>query len=205
MLNIMENEAIILEHNMCKTWDELEVAIKDCKKCKLCQNRTNIVIEDGNRNADVMLIGEGPGADEDKQGVPFVGKAGQLMNKAFEGLGIDRSKLYIANIVKCRPPNNRVPQEDEAQACLNYLRNQVLLVSPKIIVLMGSTALKNILGADHKITTSRGNWIEKKEILYMPTWHPAALLRDDTKKIDFWHDFEKIIAKCDELQIDISK
>ena len=152
-----------------------------------------------------MLIGEGPGADEDRQGVPFVGRAGQLMNKAFEGLGIDRSKLYIANIVKCRPPNNRVPQEDEAQACLDYLRNQVLLVSPKIIVLMGSTALKNILGAEHKITTSRGSWIEKKGILYMPTWHPAALLRDDTKKIDFWHDFEKIIAKCDELQIDISK
>lgn len=198
MLNIME-------HYMCKTWDELEAEIKGCKKCKLCQNRTNIVIEDGNRNADVMLIGEGPGADEDRQGVPFVGRAGQLMNKAFEGLGIDRSKLYIANIVKCRPPNNRVPQEDEAQACLDYLRNQVLLVSPKIIVLMGSTALKNILGAEHKITTSRGSWIEKKGILYMPTWHPAALLRDDTKKIDFWHDFEKIIAKCDELQIDISK
>ena len=198
MLNIME-------HYMCKTWDELEAEIKGCKKCKLCQNRTNIVIEDGNRNADVMLIGEGPGADEDRQGVPFVGRAGQPMNKAFEGLGIDRSKLYIANIVKCRPPNNRVPQEDEAQACLDYLRNQVLLVSPKIIVLMGSTALKNILGAEHKITTSRGSWIEKKGILYMPTWHPAALLRDDTKKIDFWHDFEKIIAKCDELQIDISK
>ncbi len=194
-----------MEHYMCKTWDELEAEIKGCKKCKLCQNRTNIVIEDGNRNADVMLIGEGPGADEDRQGVPFVGRAGQLMNKAFEGLGIDRSKLYIANIVKCRPPNNRVPQEDEAQACLDYLRNQVLLVSPKIIVLMGSTALKNILGAEHKITTSRGSWIEKKGILYMPTWHPAALLRDDTKKIDFWHDFEKIIAKCDELQIDISK
>ena len=194
-----------MEHYMCKTWDELEAEIKGCKKCKLCQNRTNIVIEDGNRNADVMLIGEEPGADEDRQGVPFVGRAGQLMNKAFEGLGIDRSKLYIANIVKCRPPNNRVPQEDEAQACLDYLRNQVLLVSPKIIVLMGSTALKNILGAEHKITTSRGSWIEKKGILYMPTWHPAALLRDDTKKIDFWHDFEKIIAKCDELQIDISK
>ena len=194
-----------MENYMCKTWYELEAEIKGCKKCKLCQNRTNIVIEDGNRNADVMLIGEGPGADEDRQGVPFVGRAGQLMNKAFEGLGIDRSKLYIANIVKCRPPNNRVPQEDEAQACLDYLRNQVLLVSPKIIVLMGSTALKNILGAEHKITTSRGSWIEKKGILYMPTWHPAALLRDDTKKIDFWHDFEKIIAKCDELQIDISK
>ena len=109
-----------------------------------------------------MFIGEGPGADEDKQGIPFVGKAGQLMNKAFEGLGIDRKKIYIANIVKCRPPNNRVPEEDEAQACLNYLRNQVILVKPQIIVLMGSTALQNILGKEYKITASRGHWIEKK-------------------------------------------
>ena len=114
-----------------------------------------------------MFVGEGPGADEDKQGVPFVGKAGQLMNKAFEGLGIDRKKLYIANIVKCRPPNNRVPEEDEARACLDYLRNQVILVKPQIIVLLGSTALKNILGEEYGITASRGKWVEKKEILYM--------------------------------------
>ena len=98
---------------MYDNWEDLEKSIIGCKKCKLCNNRTNIVFADGNKNANVMLIGEGPGADEDKQGVPFVGKAGQLMNKAFEGLGIDRKKLYIANIVKCRPPNNRVPEEDE--------------------------------------------------------------------------------------------
>ena len=169
---------------MYDNWEDLEKSIIGCKKCKLCNNRTNIVFADGNKNANVMLIGEGPGADEDKQGVPFVGKAGQLMNKAFEGLGIDRKKLYIANIVKCRPPNNRVPEEDEARACLDYLRNQVILVKPQIIVLMGSTALQNILGKEYKITASRGKWVEKKGILYMPTWHPAALLRDETKKID---------------------
>ena len=107
---------------MYDNWEDLEKSIIGCKKCKLCNNRTNIVFADGNKNANVMLIGEGPGADEDKQGVPFVGKAGQLMNKAFEGLGIDRKKLYIANIVKCRPPNNRVPEEDEARACLELFK-----------------------------------------------------------------------------------
>ena len=185
---------------MYDNWEDLEKSIIGCKKCKLCTNRTNIVFADGNKNANVMLIGEGPGADEDKQGVPFVGKAGQLMNKAFEGLGIDRKKLYIANIVKCRPPNNRVPEEDEARACLDYLRNQVILVKPKIIVLLGSTALKNILGKDFGITSARGKWVERKGIMYMPTWHPAALLRDETKKIEFWKDLKQVIEKFNEIE-----
>ena len=146
-----------------------------------------------------MFIGEGPGADEDMQGIPFVGKAGKLMNMAFEGLGINRSEVYIANIVKCRPPSNRVPEQDEAMACLNYLRNQVILVKPKIIVLLGSTALKNILGQEHSITASRGKWIEKKGILYMPTWHPAALLRDENKKIEFWKDLKEVVKRFNEL------
>ena len=141
---------------MYNNWEELEGSIINCKKCKLCNNRTNIVFGVGNKNADIMFIGEGPGADEDKQGIPFVGRAGKLMDKAFEGLGIDRSSVYIANIVKCRPPQNRVPESDEAEACLNYLRNQVILVKPKIIVLLGSTALKNILGKDFGITSARG-------------------------------------------------
>lgn len=186
---------------MYNTWEELEEAIKNCKKCKLHSNRTNLVFGMGNKEADIMLIGEGPGADEDKQGLPFVGKAGQLMNKAFDGLNIIREKLYIANIVKCRPPSNRVPEDEEADACLDYLRNQVILVKPTIIVLMGSTALKHILGKEYGITASRGKWIERKNIYYMPTWHPAALLRDDTKKIDFWKDFKEVCKKADELGI----
>ena len=189
---------------MFSNWEELEKSILNCKKCKLCNNRTNIVFGSGNKNADVMLIGEGPGADEDKQGEPFVGKAGQLMDKAFMGLGIDRQKLYIANIVKCRPPSNRVPEDDEATACLDYLRNQVILVNPKIIVLMGSTALKNILGKEYGITSARGKWVEKKGIQYMPTWHPAALLRDDNKKIDFWKDFKEVKREAEELGIVIN-
>ena len=146
---------------MFETWEELENSILNCNKCKLCSGRRNIVFGCGNKEANIMLIGEGPGADEDMQGIPFVGKAGILMNKAFEGLGFNRENLYIANIVKCRPPQNRVPEDDEAEACLNYLRNQVLLVKPKIIVLLGSTALKNILGKEYGITASRGKWIEK--------------------------------------------
>ena len=182
-----------------KNWEELEDSIKDCSKCKLCTDRTNIVFGVGNKQADIMMIGEGPGADEDKQGIPFVGRAGQLMNKAFEGIGINRDEIYIANIVKCRPPKNRVPEQDEAEACLDYLRNQVILVNPKIIVLLGSTALKNVLGKEYGITASRGKWIEKKGILYMPTWHPVALLRDENKKIEFWKDLKLVIEKYKQI------
>jgi len=175
---------------MYETLNEIKEVVSNCNKCKLCSTRTNTVFGVGNENADIMFIGEGPGADEDREGEPFVGKAGKLMNQAFIGLGISREKVYIANIVKCRPPNNRNPEKDEAQACLNYLRNQVVLIKPKIIVLLGNVALKNILGENYGITASRGKWVEKKGIMYMPTFHPAALLRDEAKKIDFWQDLE---------------
>lgn len=184
---------------MFDNWEELENSLKECKKCKLCTNRTNIVFGTGNKHASIMFIGEGPGADEDLQGEPFVGKAGKLMNMAFDALGINRQEVYIANIVKCRPPGNRNPEQDEATACLDYLRNQVILVKPKIIVLLGSVALKNILGQEYGITASRGKWVEKKDIWYMPTWHPAALLRDESKKIDFIKDLKLVIEKDKEL------
>ena len=180
---------------MYDNWEELEEEAKQCKKCKLCQNRNNVVFGTGNKQADLMFIGEGPGADEDMQGIPFVGKAGKLMDMAFEAIGLNRDEVYIANIVKCRPPSNRNPQDDEAMACLNYLRNQVILVKPKIIILLGSVALKNILGKEYGITASRGKWVEKKGILYMPTWHPAALLRDETKKIDFIKDLQQVMSR----------
>ena len=177
---------------MYETWEELEKSIIDCKKCKLCTNRKNIVFGQGNKNAKIMFIGEGPGADEDMQGIPFVGKAGKIMDEAFKGIGINRQDVYIANIVKCRPPSNRDPEEDEVAACLNYLRNQVILIKPQIIVLLGRIALKNILGNEYNISTARGKWVEKKGIMYMPTWHPAALLRDENKKIDFWKDLKEV-------------
>ena len=184
---------------MYETWEELEDSIKACNKCKLCSGRKNIVFGCGNKNANIMFIGEGPGADEDIQGEPFVGKAGQLMNKAFEALEIERDDVYIANIVKCRPPQNRNPEKDEAKACMDYLRNQVLLIKPKIIVLLGSVALKNILGDEYGITNARGKWIERKEIWYMPTFHPAALLRDESKKIEFWRDLKLVKDKLGEI------
>lgn len=186
---------------MYDNWEQLEQDAKQCKKCKLYQNRNNVVFGTGNRQARLMFIGEGPGADEDMQGEPFVGKAGKLMNMAFEAIGLKREDVYIANIVKCRPPSNRNPEDDEATACLNYLRNQVILVKPQVIVLLGSVALKNILGKDYGITASRGKWIEKKGILYMPTWHPAALLRDETKKIDFIKDLKLVMKKVEEIEL----
>ena len=180
---------------MYENLEELKQSINNCQKCKLCQNRQNIVFGVGNPNAEIMFIGEGPGGDEDRQGEPFVGKAGQLMNKAFDIVGIKREDVYIANIVKCRPPQNRDPEEDEITACMDYLRNQVIIVKPKIIVLLGRIALQNILGKEYKITASRGKWVEKKGIMYMPTWHPAALLRDETKKIEFLNDLKSVTEK----------
>ena len=179
---------------MINSWEELEKSCKTCNKCKLCSSRHNVVIEDGTRHAKIMLIGEGPGADEDAKGIPFVGKAGKLMNMALAGLGIKREDLYIANIVKCRPPQNRNPEKDEAEACKEFLEAQIKMVNPKIIVLLGSVALKNILGEEYGITNSRGKWIEKDGIKYMPTFHPAALLRDEDKKIAFWEDM-KLVKK----------
>ena len=180
---------------MYETWEELEKSIENCNKCKLCKTRQNIVFGTGNKNAKLMLIGEGPGADEDRLGEPFVGRAGKLMDLAFEAIGLKREEVYIENIVKCRPPANRNPEDDEAMACMNYLRNQVILVKPEIIVLLGSVALKNILGKEYGITASRGKWIEKKGIKYMPTWHPAALLRDETKKIEFIKDLKLVLEE----------
>ena len=181
--------------NMFKNMEDLKEAINNCNKCKLCKNRKNIVFGVGNENAKIMFIGEGPGADEDLKGIPFVGKAGKLMDKAFFALGIKKEDVYIANIVKCRPPNNRDPEPDEVVECINYLRNQVIIIKPKIIVLLGRVALNNVLGQEYKITASRGKWIEKKGILYMPTWHPAALFRDENKKIDFIKDLKQVIQK----------
>ena len=130
---------------MFETWEELENSIINCNKCKLYKERHNIVFGTGNKNADLMFIGEGPGADEDRLGEPFVGRAGQLMNLAFQMVGLKREEVYIANIVKCRPPSNRNPEQDEADACMNYLRYQVILVKPKIIVLLRKCGIKKYI------------------------------------------------------------
>lgn len=195
ILNIVIEVIIMFE-----SWKELEKSIIGCERCKLCKGRKNIVFGTGNTHAKMMFIGEGPGGDEDIQGKPFVGKAGKLMDKAFIGLDIKREDVYIANVIKCRPPQNRDPEKDEILACINYLRNQVILVKPKIIILLGKIALNNILGEEYKLTRDRGKWVDKNGILYMPTWHPAALLRDETKKIEFWKDLKEANKKCYELE-----
>ena len=184
---------------MYNNLEELKQSFSNCQKCKLCKTRNNIVFGSGNPSAEIMFIGEGPGGDEDRLGEPFVGKAGKLLNMAFDVVEIKREEVYIANIIKCRPPANRDPEEDEITACMDYLRNQVMIIKPKIIVLLGRIALQNILGKEYKITASRGKWIEKKGIMYMPTWHPAALLRDETKKIEFLKDLKEVIKNRNNL------
>ena len=180
-------------------WSTLYEQVKCCEGCGLSQTRTNVVIGDGNPKAKVMLIGEGPGRDEDLQGVPFVGAAGKLLDKMLAAIELNREHVYIANIVKCRPPQNRTPQETEARACLPYLRAQVALVRPKIIVCLGATAAKYVYDENVRITRDRGVWQCKKGIWMLPTYHPAALLRDESKKRDAWEDMKKLRAKYEAL------
>ncbi len=181
------------------SWDLMNEQIAQCEKCNLCRNIHNKVPGQGNANATLMLIGEGPGADEDLQGLAFVGRAGQLLTKMLAAIDIKREDVYICNIVKCRPPQNRAPLPDEAAACMPYLRCQVAMVKPKIIVLLGATAAKYILGDHIRITRDRGIWVEKKGVFFMPTYHPAALLRDESKKKDAWHDLQAVRTKLNEL------
>ncbi len=181
-------------------WDELARGCAGCMKCELGRTRTNIVIERGSRNAPVMLVGEGPGEQEDRQGRPFVGPAGQLLDLLLSGLMFEEEDYYICNIVKCRPPNNRVPSDEEAEKCLPFLRNQVALVKPRIIVCLGATALKHIIDRDARITRIRGQWLERKGFWMMPTFHPAALLRDESKKILMFEDMKNVKLKLDELK-----
>lgn len=181
------------------SWEEFNSECAKCKRCALGGSRTNIVIGRGSITAPIMLIGEGPGEQEDLQGLPFVGAAGQLLDLLLDALMFKSDDYYIANIVKCRPPGNRVPTDEEAEKCLPLLKNQVLLVKPKIIVCMGATAMKYIIDKDAKITQIRGQWIEKKGFSMMPTFHPAALLRDESKKILMWKDFKKIRQRLGEL------
>lgn len=178
-------------------WEDLIEACNSCKKCRLADTRKNVVIEKGNRNAPLMFVGEGPGEQEDIQGQAFVGRAGKLLDLLLEALSIKRHQYYIANIVKCRPPGNRIPSEKEARACLPYLRNQVFLVKPKIIVCLGATAMKYIIDKNARITRIRGTWIERKGYWLMPVFHPAALLRDESKKVLMWEDFKKVKQRLD--------
>ena len=185
-----------------KSWETLEGACLNCRICRLLETRTNVVIGVGNRNADIMFVGEGPGQQEDLQGEPFVGPAGKLLDKMLASIGLDREKVYIANIVKCRPPGNRDPHDDEQEACMNYLRYQLMLVKPKIIVCLGRIAATAIIDKDFKITRQHGQWTERKGYWFIATYHPSALLRDESKKRPAWEDLKLIRAKLDEIEND---
>jgi DNA polymerase len=181
-------------------WNELESMCHNCTKCELSKTRRNVVIGRGSKKSKIMIIGEGPGEQEDIQGIPFVGRAGQLLDTLLTSLYFTEDDYYIGNIVKCRPPGNRNPTELEANTCIPYLRNQVYLIKPKIIICLGGTAVKYIVDPNAKITKTRGNWIERKGYFIMPTFHPAAVLRDASKKMYLWRDFKKIKEKFDLLE-----
>lgn len=185
---------------MLVSWPTLTEEIEHCQKCRLCAGRTHPVPGEGNPHARLMFIGEGPGRDEDLSGRPFVGRAGQLLDKMIAAIGLSREEVYIANVVKCRPPQNRAPEADETAACMPYLRAQVGLIRPQVIVLLGSSSLGAILGPEHRITRERGAWIERKGVWFMPTFHPAALLRDESKKRPVWEDLKKVRDKLRELE-----
>lgn len=183
-----------------KNWETLEGACLNCQKCDLWRTRTNVVIGKGNKNADIMFIGEGPGEQEDLQGYPFVGPAGQLLDKMLGAINLSIDDVYIANVVKCRPPHNRDPKEEEQQSCMNYLRYQFKLVEPKIVVCLGRIAAQAIIDKDFRITRQRGQWFERKGYWFTATYHPSALLRDAEKKRPAWEDFKSIRNKYEELK-----
>lgn len=191
---------------MFDTWEALQKNCMDCRKCSLCETRHNVVFGVGNPKAKVMFVGEGPGENEDLQGEPFVGRGGQLLDKYLAAVNLDRkTNIYIANIVKCRPPKNRDPLPEEQEACIGWLRNQFALLRPKILVCLGRVAGMKIIKPDLKITREHGIFFEKGGILMMATLHPAALLRNPNQKPAAFEDFLKLREKIDELHCDIAK
>ena len=181
-------------------WEQLETACKGCTACGLSATRHNVVFGVGNPEAEVLFIGEGPGENEDLQGQPFVGRGGQLLDKMLASVGLSRKKnIYIANIVKCRPPQNRDPLPDEQEACIGWLRQQVSLIRPRIIVCLGRVAACRIISPDFKVTRQHGEFFEKNGVLMMGTLHPAALLRNPSQKPDGFADFLKLRDKIGEV------
>lgn len=185
---------------MYDSWENLKNDCIKCTKCELCKTRTNVVFGIGNPKSEVMFIGEGPGEQEDLQGLPFVGRSGQLLDKMLKAVDLDRNKnIYIANIVKCRPPQNRDPLQEEQDCCIDWLRNQTLLINPKIIVCLGRIAAMKIINPNIKITKQHGEFINKNGIIMTATLHPAALLRNPAQKPAAFQDFLDLREKIKEV------
>ena len=181
------------------SWESLRAECLRCRGCGLWETRTNVVFGVGNPKAEIMLIGEGPGQHEDEQGIPFVGRAGQLLDDMLEIIGLDRTKVYIANVVKCRPPQNRDPLNVEQDACIGWLRRQTALLRPKIIICLGRVAAKVIIKEDFKITSEHGQWFQRGGVQMTAIYHPSALLRDVNKRPETFEDLKSIQAKVREL------
>ena len=182
------------------TLDELKTRCLNCTECELCKARTQVVFGVGNPAADILLIGEGPGENEDLQGQPFVGRSGKLLDQFLESIDLSREKnVYIANMVKCRPPKNRDPKPEEQEACINWLKAQTALIRPKIIVCLGRIAAMRIIKEDFKITKEHGQWFEKSGVQMMALFHPAAILRDPRRRPETFEDLKKLQAKIQEL------
>jgi len=175
----------------------LEIAnrINECKLCPLWKTRNKTVPGQGNPAPEIMFVGEGPGADEDRQGLPFVGRAGQLLTRMIEAMGMKREEVFIGNIVKCRPPGNRVPMPEEMDACIPYLEEQVAILKPRVIIALGATAVKGLLKVSTGIVKLRGTWMKYKDVDVMPTFHPAYLLRNPPAKREVWEDLKAVLAR----------
>jgi uracil-DNA glycosylase family 4 len=173
--------------------DLIRADIGDCTRCRLHKGRTNLVFGVGNVNADLMFVGEGPGADEDAQGEPFVGRAGQLLNNMISAMGLKRSDVYIANVVKCRPPSNRTPEKDECDTCSPFLMRQIDVIKPKVIVALGAVAAKNLLAVSDSMANLRGRWYDFRDTKLLVTYHPAYLLRDPRQKKEAWKDLQMVM------------
>lgn len=202
--DVKTNNVSDMEEARKDAWCRLRELTAACRKCPLAEGRKNVVFGDGNPSADVMFIGEGPGADEDEQGIPFVGKAGKLLNKILESVEISREEIYITNIVKCRPPGNRVPTVEEMTACDEYLQAQIALTRPRIIVCLGSTPTKWMLRTTEGITKIRGRWFNWRNISVMPMFHPSYLLRNASNKAgspkhQTWLDIQEVKRHWEKL------
>ena len=183
------------------TWQDFVRSCNACVSCGLSATRKNVVVYRGSVRAPLMIIGEGPGAQEDETGLPFVGAAGKLLDLLLAAHGISPDDFHICNIVKCRPPENRVPTPEEARACRNLLATQFRFVKPRIILLLGATATRHFTGSEEGITKVRGQWIEKNGYLIMPTLHPAYILRNNKERITLWNDLEEVRRKMEELAL----
>ena len=184
-------------------WESLERECSNCRNCGLCTGRTNVVFGVGNREADVMFIGEGPGEQEDLKGEPFVGPAGKLLDDMLSIIDLNRKNSYIANIVKCRPPGNRDPKEEEQDSCIGYLHNQISLIQPRIIVCLGRIAAMRMIRQDYRITREHGKWVQNNGIWMTAIYHPSALLRDVMKRPETFDDLISLREKIKELGITI--